>query len=279
MTTRQSSVLGDAGGDSVPQPAPSADSRLARLSPHLRGHLLFFDGKPWPALDSATTTRLLLIYVFLEAVLGPRLSILQWFHLPPLPPWIFVPALFVVALLLVRFVAGLEPARIGLYGWRKWSRSERSYFVQIIVLANVVFAVLRAHALQVIAGDRSLWGGTCVVILTQLLWGIYQELVYRGILQTALVSRWGPAAGILVANLAFTFGPLHFYHFSSVSGPTGVSTWIMFAGIFAIGLLFSVLFWRSGNLWMIGVMHGVGNVYIDGLGRILARHAMGLRVW
>ena len=279
MTTRQTSACGVPGGDSVPQPPPSADSRIGRLSPHLRGHFLFFDRKTSPAFDSSTTIRLLLIYVFLEAILGPRLSILQWFHIPPPPSWISVPALFVVAMLLVRFVARLEPARIGFYGCRAWSSTEKSYFVQVIVLANVVFAVLCVHPLQVIAADRSLWSGTCLVVFTQLVWGIYQELVYRGILQTALVSRWGPAAGILVANLAFTFGPLHFYHFSSLSGPTGGSTWSMFAGIFAIGLLFSVLFWRSGNLWMIGVMHGIGNAYIDGLARILARHAMGLRVW
>jgi len=245
----------------------------------LRGHFLFFDGKTSAAFDAWTTTRLLLIYILLEAILGPRLSILHWSHLPPPPSWITVPALFVVAMLLVRFVARLEPARIGFYGWREWSRTERSYFVQVILLANAVFGVLCAHPLQVIAADRSLWSGACVVMLTQLVWGVYQELVYRGILQTALVARWGPVAGILVANIAFTFGPLHFYHFSSVSGPTGGSTWSMFAGIFAIGLLFSVLFWRSGNLWMIGVMHGVGNAYIDGLARILARHAIGLRVW
>lgn len=259
------------------QHSASADSEFARLSPHLRGHFLYFDSKMPPALDGSTTIRLLLTFVFLEMILGPRLSILSWFHLSPPPSWISVPALIVLALLLVRVVAGLEPAQIGFYGWRTWSTAERSYFVQIIIIANVVFGIIRAHPLRVIAADRSLWGGACVVILTALLWGIYQELVYRGILQTALVARWGPAAGILVANLAFTFGPLHFYHFSSASGPTGTGTWIMFAAIFSIGLLFSVLFWRSGNLWMIGVMHGLGDAYLDGLAKILAAHAIGHR--
>src|SRR6266566_1624074 len=35
-------------------------------------------------------------------------------------------------------------------------------------------------------------------------------------------------------------------------------------GHFAIGLFFSVLFWRSGNLWMVAIFHGIGNSYIDG---------------
>jgi membrane protease YdiL (CAAX protease family) len=36
----------------------------------------------------------------------------------------------------------------------------------------------------------------------------------------------------------------------------------MFAGIFAIGLLFAALYWRSGNLWIVAIMHAVGNAYI-----------------
>jgi membrane protease YdiL (CAAX protease family) len=51
------------------------------------------------------------------------------------------------------------------------------------------------------------------VFLPYLLWGFYQEVMYRGILQTELVRRWGPLWGILVSNSLFTFGPLHFYRF------------------------------------------------------------------
>ena len=39
----------------------------------------------------------------------------------------------------------------------------------------------------------------------------------------------------------------------------------MFAGIFAIGLFFSLIVWRSGNLWLAGIFHGIGNAYIEGL--------------
>ena len=79
------------------------------------------------------------------------------------------------------------------------------------------------------------------------------------------MRRWGPAPGILVVNTLFTFGPLHFYHFSE--GEPG-QVWPMFAGIYLIGLFFSVLFWRSENLWIVGVLHGLGNCYIDGLAPI-----------
>ncbi len=99
-----------------------------------------------------------------------------------------------------------------------------------------------------------------------MIWGFYQELVYRGVLQTELVRRWGTGAGILVSNLVFVFGPLHACHFSvSQRNPSHLR---IFAAIFITGLLFAVLFERSGNLWIIGVMHGIGDWFIDGLARV-----------
>ncbi len=42
----------------------------------------------------------------------------------------------------------------------------------------------------------------------------------------------------------------------------------MFLGIFAIGLFFAVLLRKSGNLWMVGVFHGLGDCYMTGLGTL-----------
>jgi membrane protease YdiL (CAAX protease family) len=162
------------------------------------------------------------------------------------------------ALLLVRFFAGLALTRIGLYSWREWSRTEKSYFVQTLFIANVVFSILFADRLREILAE-SLWDRVWPVLATSFLWGFYQEVVYRGILQTELVRRMGSVRGILVGNVLFTFGPLHFYHFSQTS-----SALLMFAGIFAIGLYFAVLFQRSGNLWMVATFHGLGEAYVIG---------------
>ena len=78
--------------------------------------------------------------------------------------------------------------------------------------------------------------------------------------QLELVRRWGALAGILIANVLYTFGPLHWNYFSARSAVAVP----MFAAIFAIGLFFGVLFRRSGNLWMVAVLHGIGNAYIVG---------------
>ena len=86
---------------------------------------------------------------------------------------------------------------------------------------------------MILADPGSWWRPAAIVVFTNFLWGFHQELVYRGILQTELVRRWGPLRGILVSNSLYTFGPLHFYHFSHTHPALP-----MFAGIFAIGLFF-----------------------------------------
>jgi uncharacterized protein len=73
-----------------------------------------------------------------------------------------------------------------------------------------------------------------------------------------VIRRWGPTVGILVANLLYTFGPLHWNYFSARASAAVP----MFAAIFAIGLFFGLLYRRSGNLWIIGIFHAIGNAYI-----------------
>ncbi len=234
-------------------------SRTQALAVHWRGHAFLFEPKSAPAYKASSGLRLLLIFFALEIVVGPRLWLFEGLGLPLPPFWLRVPVLLGVALLSVRFIAGLKLSQIGLYPWRCWGATERSYFVQVIVIANAVFAILFAERLRALLAEPSLGARIGSVFLPYFLWGFYQELMYRGILQTELVRRWGPLRGILASNTLFTFGPLHFYHFTHTS-----PAWPMFTGIFAIGLLFAVLFFRSGNLWMVAVFHGIGDCYIDG---------------
>jgi membrane protease YdiL (CAAX protease family) len=239
---------------------PGKERRGARApGVHWRGHALRFEPRSAPGYEAPAGMRLLLVFLVLEGVLGPRLSLLTWLRLPVPPVWVRVPVLLAVALLSVRFIARLKLAQIGLHPWRRWNATEKSYFIQLLVIANFVFAVLFADRLRAILTGPSLLSRVGTVLVPYFLWGFYQEVMYRGILQTELVRRWGPLRGILVSNCLFTFGPLHFYHFAHTSPPAPV-----FAGIFAIGLFFALVFWRSGNLWLVAVSHGIGNTYIDG---------------
>src|SRR5207245_2627632 len=75
-------------------------------------------------------------------------------------------------------------------------------------------SVLFAGRLKTILADPSMWGRAGIALITYFVWGIYQEVMYRGILQTELTRRWGSLPGILVGNTLYTFGPLHLYHVS-----------------------------------------------------------------
>lgn len=240
----------------VVTPEASARPGPRGLRVHLRGHFLLFDKKPAPAHDAGAGLPLLCIVVALEA---GRLAALRWL-LPVVPLWLLIPLFLGLALLSARFAAGVRLSELGFRRWREWGATERSYFVQLLIIANVVFPVVFAGRLRMMLGEPSVGRTVWYVFVPYLFFGFYQEVVYRGMLQTELVRRWGPPLGILASNVLYTFGPLHSYHFlsrSSLAIP-------MFASIFAIGLFFGALFRRSGNLWIVAVIHGIGNSYIAG---------------
>jgi membrane protease YdiL (CAAX protease family) len=240
----------------VPQSVSPDSPKPEGFLIHLAGHVLLFDKRPASEFNASAGVRLLAIAIVVEAL---RLVAVKGLY-QAVPLLILVLLFLVCALLLVRFVAGLRFRQIGFYPWREWTPVEKSYFIQLLVLANVVFSFVFASHLRLIwaqpAALSILWNG----FVPYLFFGFYQEVVYRGMVQSDLVRRWGAIAGILVANLLYTFGPLHWNYFwsrSAVAVP-------MFAAIFAIGLFFGVLFRRSGNLWIVAVMHGIGNAYIVG---------------
>jgi membrane protease YdiL (CAAX protease family) len=218
---------------------------------HLRGHLLLFGAVARPSYAPAAGIRLILAFVLLEAVIGPRFHLFTILGLPQPAAWIRIAVLLAAAIGLLKLFARVPFAAIGLKPWREWSLAEKSYFIQVVVLANVVFALITRGAPAV--GPE--WAEMAAV---DFLWGFYQELAYRGMLQTELTRRFGAVTSVLLADLAYTFGPLHFYHFA------GASPVAMFAAIFAIGLYFGVLRHRSGNLWMPAVFHGIGTAWILG---------------
>lgn len=238
-------------------------------STHLKGHLLQFGPKPFPDYDVTRGLRLLGIAVMSEALIGPRLGLLTWLGVPLPPTWLIRPLQIALVVILARTVAGVTPRQLGLRSWARWNAIERSWFVQGGLLATVVFALV-SEPVRSVAQTPALWAASVVALPWSLMWGFYQELVYRSILQTELVRRWGTVVGILAANALYTFGPLHFYHFAdgnlSAAAP-------MMAAIFAIGLYFGLLFDRTRNLWMVGVFHGLGNWYTVGLRAVDLRSA------
>lgn len=181
-------------------------------------------------------------------------------------PLLQVGLLTLVACSLVVKFANVPLSQLGLYSWRRWSKTEKLYLLEIIPISVIIFSFFTSEGLRTLWARPDIWKRGLFIFGSKMIWGFYQEFLYRGLLQTELIRRWGAYTGILVSNLVFTFGPLHAYHFLAVRrSPSHL--WI-FAGIFAIGLFFAVLFKRSGNLWIIAIMHGIGDWFIDGLAEI-----------
>ena len=217
-----------------------------------RGHVFLFDReiRP-PAYSDSAGARLLIYALLLEAF---RVA-LNATHLP-----ISIRAPLDVALALLAIHRGVRVAwsDIGFRRWRDWNRTEKSYFVQVVIFANVVFGGIFAAGLKAQLGGPDAASVIWLEFVPLLFLGFYQEVVYRGMLQTELVRRCGPVAGVLIANVLYTFSPGHYDYFSS---PRAVAI-PMFAAVFAMGLVFGMVYRRSGNLWIVAVMHALGNAYI-----------------
>lgn len=241
------------------------DSERRRLGPLTRGYLLWFERREKPSYGASGGIGLLLIFVALEFVIGPRASILSWFGVAPPPAWVRLATLLVAALLAVRFIAGVKLADVGFVPPWQWRAAESLYLAQVLLVAGGLFFALRLMNLAPAAFAES-WTGLAAGVGTAMLWGFYQEVVYRGILQTELMSRLGAVFGGLLANLAFTFGPLHFYHLATMQ--SAASAAVMMSAIFVIGLVFTFIYARTRNIWLVGVMHGVGIVFTSGVGQV-----------
>jgi len=245
------------------------DPETSQIRPFWRGHLFLFEKPAARVYSSKEGFKLLSLFVLLEFLLRPLLAAgARWLTLTERNWWILAQVTILVLLgcWLVTNFAGVRLSQLGLYSWQSWSKTEKFYFLQVIPIATIVFSFVFSESLKGLWARSDLaWIGL-FIFLPRMIWGFYQEFVYRGVLQTELVRRWGTLTGILTSNLIFTFGPLHAYHFPlAQANPSHL--WI-FAATFGIGLFFAILFKRSGNLWMVGVMHGIGDLFIDGLAQV-----------
>lgn len=218
--------------------------------------LLRFPPRSAPTIAGHAGLALLIIFIVLELAIGPRADLLARLGMPSLEPWMRISILMATALLGVRLFVG-PLTTIGLAPATQWRASETAYLLLALATAAALLFVLNPAltAARTVASASSV----LLAIAVPLAWGFYQELLYRGILQTALSHRFGSICGILIANLAFTFGPLHLYHLNGGSSIASVAT--MFAAIFSIGLVFGLVFARARNLWVVGILHGLGNLF------------------
>jgi len=226
------------------------------LADSVRAHLLRFEMPLNPTYGNATGIRVLVAFLvvgvglffamrFMSDALGVRGL--------PVANLGFVVALLAAFVVTQRAFVGVPMSDVGLRRFADWTRRERLYLLQVVPLAAVLFSVVFADHLARLREQHGLGGFLLFSVLTGLLWGAVQEFLYRGWLQTELTRRFGATAGLLAANVVFTFGPLHLDYFT---GPGGVR-WSGFIAVFGIGLFFGFVYRRSGNVWIPAVLHGL----------------------
>jgi membrane protease YdiL (CAAX protease family) len=231
---------------------------MSMFSEVIAAHALQFERPERAPYDAAAGTRLLVAFVLVGLVLHPALRALAQAAGLAQERWVgpaIVVTLILAVILAVRSFARLGIGAIGLHRWEAWTPRERIYIWTVVPLAAAAFAIVFREHFAHLAETHGWLRLLALTVPTGLLWGIAQEFIYRGLLQTELTRRLGGISGVLLANLAFTFGPLHFNYFGlgAHAGPR----WGMFAAIFGIGLFFGILYRRSGNLWIPALLHGL----------------------
>src|SRR5271168_2310596 len=174
-------------------------SETSKISPFWRGQLLLFDKPPAPTYSSRQGYKLLFVFLFSEAVVRPLFDAgAQWLTIAR-SNWRSLAELSILTVLVCFLVinfARVPLSQLGLYSWFRWSRTEKSYFPQIVLITIVVFSFFVFADLKTLWTRPDLWKISLSIFVSKLIWGFYQEFLYRGVLQTELVRRWGTVLGV-----------------------------------------------------------------------------------
>lgn len=137
------------------------------------------------------------------------------------------------------------------YGLVKWNGSAGDYlfFIPMLVLMT-----------------GNLWGGIDIAyegmaqvfaVISMLLIGFIEELIFRGFLFRALLERDPEPVAITIT--AVTFGIGHIVNL--LAGQGGMESLIQVIFAVAWGFLFTFVFYKSGSLWVCILVHGLVDVF------------------
>lgn len=95
------------------------------------------------------------------------------------------------------------------------------------------------------------WLFVLLAIFGYLIQGFNEELICRGFLMNSVASRKGPVVGI-ISNSVF-FSLLHLLNPDV--------TVLSFINILLFGLVFSLIFYKTNNIWIVGAIHSIWNFF------------------
>lgn len=132
--------------------------------------------------------------------------------------------------------------------------------IMLVVLGCLLFGSLSIRINYTIN-----WGMIALLFLGFAVQGWTEEVLCRGFLMNAIASKKGVWAGIIGNSLFFSF--LH------IMNP-GITP-LALLNLFIFGLKFSLLFYLSDNIWLVGAAHSIWNFM---LGPVLGIEVSGQKI-
>lgn len=117
--------------------------------------------------------------------------------------------------------------------------------ILIVYVINLLFGAMSTSLNPSIPWFTILW-----LVLLFMIQGLTEEVIARGFLMNKISYQLGVPAGIIINSTFFSF--LHFLNPNT--------SMLSFINLFLAGIVFSLLFYWSDNIWLTGAAHSFWNI-------------------
>jgi membrane protease YdiL (CAAX protease family) len=154
---------------------------------------------------------------------------------------------------------------------RRWTRWEWAALA-IVGFGELIVVIIFAGSRWPRIWSTGLMGEGLIWAFSEFMFGFNQETGFRGIMMTGLLRIRGWKWAFAINTLLFLISPLH--------GP-GILGWLgsnpgaaigYMAGVIVNGLAFSWIRYRTDNVILVAILHGIINGFMNGSGLVLRAH-------
>lgn len=152
--------------------------------------------------------------------------------------------------LLVTFILIITKNKSVIFKKRESVLNGIKYGISLTVISVIIFAT------NIWTGLSAGLGVVINLILYSTVVGITEEFLCRGFLQNKFLKKFGKSSkGVYISIIAssLVFGMMHIVNL--VSGQTLMETILQIIQTTSIGLLFGAIYYRTGNIWSVVLLH------------------------
>ena len=125
----------------------------------------------------------------------------------------------------------------------------------LFLLTNISFNILKDNNYKIVVVLIFLFG----------IQGFTEELIFRGYLMNRIAASKGKWWGVYINSLFFLI-----FHIKNPS-----VSYISSVNIYIFGVVLSLIFWYTDNIWIVGALHGAWNVI---LGVFMGGYVSGIKI-